>query len=279
MDKKKIRKENTEQIGVQIGNEFSKNVQQGTQNVIEGMNLFLKVAKSKENVGFEQVKGNLFEYIEAAKFNKNAANTGDRTRAIITDAVGRPHDEADIELVRGDKVVRSVQAKFSKTQNAQGVDTSAASSVNMQRNTKYRDMQRLIRKQDDYIVNSKTSETTSLIKKAKDLADKRAKSGGIYSEDYKDVSKNLTDELYDDTVGGSGVKSGGTTLEEIEEAAKNPEKYVRQFEMTGKEGNLYTFEAEFEPDEAGTFKTGIRMYPKNENLPHRLDFCYVKWID
>ena len=54
---------------------------------------------------------------------------------------------------------------------------------------------------------------------------------------------------------------------------------VRQFEMTGKEGNLYTFEAEFEPDEAGTFKTGIRMYPKNENLPHRLDFCYVKWID
>ena len=70
-----------------------------------------------------------------------------------------------------------------------------------------------------------------MFEKAKDLADKRAESGSIYSDEYKDVSKNLTDELFDDTVGGSGVKSGGTTLEEIEEAAKNPEKYARQFEM------------------------------------------------
>ena len=231
MGRDKIRKEIAEQIGVQIGNELSKNIQQGTQNAVEGMELFLKVAKSKENVGFEQVKGNLFEYIEAAKFNKNAANIGDKTKAIITDAVGRPHDEADIELVRNGKVVRSVQAKFSKTQDKQGIDTSAASSVNMQRNTKYKGMQRLIRKQDDYIVNPDTNETTSLVEKAKELADKRGKSGGIYSDDYKDVSKNLTDELYDDTVGDAGVKSGGTTLEEIEELAKNPEKYARQFEM------------------------------------------------
>ena len=28
----------------------------------------------------------------------------------------------------------------------------------------------------------------------------------------------------------------------------------------------------------GSFKTGVRMYPKNENLPHRQDFCYVKWL-
>lgn len=54
---------------------------------------------------------------------------------------------------------------------------------------------------------------------------------------------------------------------------------VRPFKMTNNEGNLYTFEAEFEPDEAGSYKSCVRMYPKNENLPHRLDFCYVKWID
>lgn len=231
MDKKKIERENLGHLGAQIGNEFSRNVQQGSNEALRGMNLFREVAKSKENVGFEQVKGNLFEYIEAAKFNKNAANIGDRTRAIITDSVGRPHDPADIELVRDGKVVRSVQAKFSKTQNAQGTDTSAASAVNMQRDAKYDGMQRLIRKQDDYAIDPETGERISLVGKAKYLAGKRAESNGIYSEEYKDVSKNITDELTDDSVGGSGVKSGGTTLEEIEEAAKDPEKYARSFEM------------------------------------------------
>jgi len=230
-DKKKIEKENIGHLGAQIGNAFSCNVQQGSNEALRGMNLFREVAKSKGNVGFEQVKGNLFEYIEAAKFNKNAANLGKRTRAVITDSVGRPHDPADIELVRDGEVVRRVQAKFSKTQNAQGADTSAASAVNMQRNSKYDGMQRLIRKQDDYAIDTETGETISLVDKAKKLSDKRAGSGGIYSEEYKDVSKNLTDELTDDTVGGSGVKSGGTTLEEIEEAANDSKKYARKFEM------------------------------------------------
>ena len=53
---------------------------------------------------------------------------------------------------------------------------------------------------------------------------------------------------------------------------------VRPFEMVKREGNLYTFECNIEPDHAGSFKTAIRMYPKNENLPHRQDFCYVKWL-
>ena len=49
--------------------------------------------------------------------------------------------------------------------------------------------------------------------------------------------------------------------------------------MVGREGNNYTFEATFEPDVAGAFKSCVRMYPKNENLVHREDFCYVKWLD
>ena len=53
---------------------------------------------------------------------------------------------------------------------------------------------------------------------------------------------------------------------------------VFPFKLTGREGNLYTFEATVEASEAGTYKTGVRMYPKSENLPHRQDFCYVKWL-
>ena len=34
-----------------------------------------------------------------------------------------------------------------------------------------------------------------------------------------------------------------------------------------------------EPINAGSFKTGVRMYPKNDKLPHRQDFCYVKWLN
>lgn len=54
---------------------------------------------------------------------------------------------------------------------------------------------------------------------------------------------------------------------------------VRPFKLVKHEGNLYTFEVEIDPDEAGTFKCGVRMYPKNKLLPHRQDFCYVKWLD
>lgn len=63
---------------------------------------------------------------------------------------------------------------------------------------------------------------------------------------------------------------------------KNGEEHVynkHSFKMTGKEGNLYTFEANIEAARAGSFKTGVRMYPKNNNLPHRQDFCYIKWLE
>ena len=63
---------------------------------------------------------------------------------------------------------------------------------------------------------------------------------------------------------------------------KNGEEHVynkHPFKMTGKEGNLYTFEANIEAAKAGSFKTGVRMYPKNNNLPHRQDFCYIKWLE
>ena len=63
---------------------------------------------------------------------------------------------------------------------------------------------------------------------------------------------------------------------------KNGEEHIfskREFEVVGHEGNNYTFEATFEPDVAGSFKSCVRMYPKNENLVYREDFCYVKWLD
>ncbi|WP_308239407.1 alpha-glucan family phosphorylase [uncultured Prevotella sp.] len=63
---------------------------------------------------------------------------------------------------------------------------------------------------------------------------------------------------------------------------KDGEEHIfskREFKVVAHEGNNYTFEATFEPDVAGSFKSCVRMYPKNENLVYREDFCYVKWLD
>jgi starch phosphorylase len=54
--------------------------------------------------------------------------------------------------------------------------------------------------------------------------------------------------------------------------------HVNDFELVNVEGNRYTFRASQSVDNAGSFKVCYRMYPKNENLPHRQDFCYVKWF-
>ena len=54
---------------------------------------------------------------------------------------------------------------------------------------------------------------------------------------------------------------------------------VEPLNLTGHEGNNYTFEAQLAPRQFGQYKSAVRMYPKNKNLPHRQDFCYVKWLE
>ena len=53
---------------------------------------------------------------------------------------------------------------------------------------------------------------------------------------------------------------------------------VEPFEVVKKEGNLYTFQAKHKLENAGSFKVSYRMFPKNSDLPHRQDFCYVRWF-
>lgn len=55
--------------------------------------------------------------------------------------------------------------------------------------------------------------------------------------------------------------------------------HVYPFKMVKEEGNNYTFKLDFEAVEAGPYKYAVRMFPQNKELPHRQDFCYVKWLD
>ena len=53
---------------------------------------------------------------------------------------------------------------------------------------------------------------------------------------------------------------------------------VQPMKVVKKEGNLYTFELKHSLSNAGSYKIAYRMYPKNAELPHRQDFCYVRWF-
>lgn len=44
------------------------------------------------------------------------------------------------------------------------------------------------------------------------------------------------------------------------------------------EGSKLFFKLTTTPSEAGNHKIGFRVYPVNKELPHRMDFAYVRWI-
>ncbi|MCD8235938.1 MAG: alpha-glucan family phosphorylase [Prevotellaceae bacterium] len=54
---------------------------------------------------------------------------------------------------------------------------------------------------------------------------------------------------------------------------------VEPLEVVKRDGNLFTFEETHCIPTSGSFKVAYRMYPKNADLPHRQDFCYVKWFN
>jgi len=53
---------------------------------------------------------------------------------------------------------------------------------------------------------------------------------------------------------------------------------VEPLEVTKQEGNLYTFTGAKLVNNAGHFHCAYRMFPKHEDLPHRQDFCFVRWF-
>jgi len=50
------------------------------------------------------------------------------------------------------------------------------------------------------------------------------------------------------------------------------------FKVVKRNGSVFTYELKSSLKEAGTYKYALRMYPKNEALPHRQDFAYVRWF-
>ena len=51
-----------------------------------------------------------------------------------------------------------------------------------------------------------------------------------------------------------------------------------ELQLVKSEGSKLYYHANMLLELAGSFKYGFRMFPKNADLPHRQDFCYVRWI-
>ena len=49
-------------------------------------------------------------------------------------------------------------------------------------------------------------------------------------------------------------------------------------EAVKREGTLVTFKIDFPVKYSGAYKIGFRLFPKNANLPHRMDFAYTRWF-
>ena len=75
-------------------------------------------------------------------------------------------------------------------------------------------------------------------------------------------------------------KGIGVELVAIRTSTHNNDKLyeVEPLKLTSAHGGYLTFEADYQLDYAGGMKFGLRMYPQNELLPHRMDFCYVRWL-
>ena len=52
---------------------------------------------------------------------------------------------------------------------------------------------------------------------------------------------------------------------------------TRQLELKSVEGSRIRMALDYAPQRTGSFDVALRVYPRNENLPHRMDFALVKW--
>lgn len=104
--------------------------------------------------------------------------------------------------------------------------------------------------------------------KSEDLLQRSIESGKDYTVTYVIDEKGLNDAI------GIELVAIYTTPEGKERVYS-----VESFDVIKKEGDLYTFQVKHSLSNAGSFKLAYRMYPKNADLPHRQDFCYVRWFD
>ncbi len=194
----KEEKELWSRAGVFAGNEASRNVQMGTDTAIDSMGELLYKAGRVSKVGFDQSKGNLFEYIEAAKLQTNMANQGHRfDRNPVTDlgadrgGYGGHTAPDDFRMQKDGRIVGRGQAKYNNSPWR-----AARNFVN----PKYMGMQRIA--------------PTDQIADIENCLQEMLENGEISKVAYENAVSNLMKNGLTDP--STGIASGGTTTAELQ---------------------------------------------------------------
>ena len=79
---------------------------------------------------------------------------------------------------------------------------------------------------------------------------------------------------------GLSCKEIGLELVITENENKQPTRIIETVELFAEncEGTICCYKHNLHPNHPGTFNYGFRLFAKNENLAHRQDFRYVRWI-
>lgn len=215
-------------VEAQLGNYFNRHLQAGTDITKLNGDMLIDEALRRKNVNFEQAKGNLFEYIESAKLERNMANAGKGTLQYrpVTDAKAkwggrqRPHDPADFIIAHQGKVTRG-QAKY---------NNSARKAAENLTNPKYANMQRNV-----------PVDQVPTVRQA--ILDMKAK-GQISAKAADDALANLSANGLTDKA--TGISSGGTTTKEMQELEKDGKIYQAEVKRRVKKTNSEQYRMEIE---------------------------------
>ncbi len=91
-------------------------------------------------------------------------------------------------------------------------------------------------------------------------------------EDYEIKIEIDTKDLDDKGIGMELV------ITKLDKNNKDSLYDIEEMELIKTDGSKLLFGVDYKLNLAGSFKYAFRMFPKNEDLPHRQDFCFVRWI-
>lgn len=87
------------------------------------------------------------------------------------------------------------------------------------------------------------------------------------SEVVLDLGKLSPDEVGVELVIAELAENGDTRI-----------KHTQEFDLENVEEQRATYRLSFIPNEPGVYDSGIRIYAKHNELPHRMDFTLVRWV-
>ena len=104
----------------------------------------------------------------------------------------------------------------------------------------------------------------------------------FHEEYWQVVDKFLEKYLYEVTLDIASLSAEDLGVElvvakQIESGEAVNVVATKQLAVKSVEGQKVTFSIDYTPERTGSFDVALRVYPKNDRLPHRMDFALVKW--